>query len=257
MAEPFQLERVDLCQPLARSYLARALRQLGFALLDGVSDANALLDVAQSIATVVPHRDSRPDGVKVLADRGAAGVRNGFAGFSGCELVPHTAGSGVAHPPGLLMMACGQPAEVGGECVLIDGSAVYDDLAESEPEAVQALSAPRSALFGGAAGHLGSVFTSESQGRMTVRLRLDGLVRFSPESARWVTALRSTIDRHMTTVALRAGEGYVLDNRRWLHGRRAFTGQRVLYRITANPLPHLGIPSGFLPARLPSPSTTP
>jgi hypothetical protein len=48
---------------------------------------------------------------------------------------------------------------------------------------------------------------------------------------------------------LNAGQGYILDNHRWLHGRRAFTGQRVMYRVNGNPLPHLGITPGFLPTR--------
>ena len=249
LSEP---ERVDVSRPGAASSLVRALSRIGLALLDGVPDTDSLLDVARSIASVVPHRDSRPDGVTVLADRGAPD-NCGFAGFGRQELIPHTDRSSIECPPGLLMMACGEPAELGGECVVVDGAAVFADLVENEPEAAEALSAPRSALFGGAAGYLGSVFTLESNGRVTVRLRLDELARFSPSAARWRAALRSTIDRHLTTVALRAGQGYILDNRRWLHGRRAFTGNRVLYRVTANPLPHLAIPFGFpliqLPAR--------
>jgi alpha-ketoglutarate-dependent taurine dioxygenase len=238
-------ERVNVGEPGAASRLVRALSHAGFALLDGVLDAGTLLRVARSIATIVPHRDSRPDGVTVLTNRGPVSERRGFAGFSPKELMPHTDRSGVAHPPALLMMACDQPAHTGGECIMVDGAAVYTDLAENEPEAVQALSTPRSALFGGAAGYLGSVFTPESNGRITVRLRLDNLARFSPQATRWLPQLRATIDRHAVTVQLRITQGYVLDNRRWLHGRRAFIGNRVLYRVTANPLPRLAIPSGF------------
>jgi hypothetical protein len=45
-------------------------------------------------------------------------------------------------------MICGQPPASGGECVVVDGAAAYTDLAENEPEALQALSTPRSAWFG-------------------------------------------------------------------------------------------------------------
>lgn len=238
-------QRVNVDQPGAASCLVRALSHTGFAMLDGVVDAGSLLGLARSIATVVPHRDSRPDGVTVLINRGSVGECRGFAGFGQKELMPHTDRSGVAYPPALLMMACGQPADTGGECVVVDGTAVYADLAENEPEAVQALSTPRSALFGGAAGYLGSVFAPEPNGRVTVRLRLDELARFSPQVVRWLPVLRATIDRHAVTVRLRVRQGYVLDNRRWLHGRRAFSGNRVFYRVIANPLPHLAIPSGF------------
>ena len=247
MPQPFDVDRSGAVRGLVG-----ALRQGGFALLDGVPDADALLTVAKSIGVVVPHRDSRTDGVTVLADRGMGADRGGFAGFGREELVPHTDRSGIARPPGLLMMACAQPAQQGGACVVADSSAVYADLAENEPEALNALSAPRSALFGGAAGYLGSVFTPEPDGRITVRLRLDDLARFSPEAARWCATLRSTIERHLITVALRAGQGYVLDNRRWLHGRRAFAGDRIHYRVTAEPLPQMAIPAGFWPTRVPS-----
>lgn len=253
---PLQPERFDVGRPGAVQSLARGISRYGFALLSGVHDADALLTVARSIAVVVPHRDSRPDGVTVLADRGVGSARGGFAGFGRDELVPHTDRSGIEHPPGLLMMACRQPAEWGGECVVVDGEAVYADLAENEPEAIEALSAPRSALFGGAAGYLGSVFTPQPDGRVTLRLRLDDLARFSPDATRWRATLCSAIERHLITVVLRAGEGYVLDNHRWLHGRRAFTGNRIVYRVTAEPLPHLAIPSGFHPKRVPSPMTS-
>lgn len=248
------VERVDVSRSGAARRLVRGLTDIGLVLLDGVTDADALLTAARSIATVVPHRDSRPDGVTVLEDRGEGAIRRGFAGFGREDLVPHTDRSSVERPPGLLMMACGHLPEQGGECIVVDGAAVYHDLAEHEPEALEALTKPRSALFGGAAGYLGSVFALQSDGQITVRLRLDELARFSPDVAQWRTTLRSTIDRHATAVPLRVSAGYVLNNRRWLHGRRAFTGNRVLYRVTGDPPPHLAIPAGFRPAHTPSSS---
>jgi len=103
-------------------------------------------------------------------------------------------------------------------------------------------------LFGGAAGCLGSIF-SNSGDRITIRLRLDDLAQFSSETMRWLPVLRAAIDRHATVLRLNTGQGYILDNHRWLHGRRAFTGQRVMYRVNGNPLPDLGITPGFQPAR--------
>jgi alpha-ketoglutarate-dependent taurine dioxygenase len=176
--------------------LVDVLARRGLVLVDGLADSVDLLRLARSVATVVPHRDSASDGVTTLVDLGSA-ARSGFAGFSACALDPHTDRSGVAHPPALLMLSCSRPATSGGECVLIDGQAVYLDLAEAEPEALAALCAPRSVLFGGASGHLGA-----------------------------------TIDRHAVELNLSAGQGYVLDNHRWLHGRRAFTGHRVVRAST-------------------------
>lgn len=234
--------------------LVAALAQRSLVLLDGVNSRDDLLRLARSIATVVPHRDGDATGLTTIADVGGQ-VRSGFAGFSACALNPHTDRSGIASPPALLMMSCGRPATSGGECVVIDGKAVYDDLAESSPKALKALSAPRSVLFGGAAGHVGSVFTKIG-GRIAIRLRLDELAQFSPEITRWLPALRAAIDRHAAMVGLNAGQGYILDNHRWLHGRRAFSGQRVMYRVNGNPLASLGIAPGFQPVSILTPSNS-
>lgn len=249
MTGAWEPKRVDVRQPEATADIVRLLSEVGLVLLDSVLDADALVGVTRSIATVVPHRDSRSDGVTVLANRGETTARRGLAGFGRQELIPHTDRSSVECPPRLLMMACGQAAEWGGECLVVDGAAVYVDLAEHVPDAAEALASPRSALFGGAAGYLGSVFAAEPDGRVSVRLRLDDLARFSPHVARWRTTLRSTMNRHVRTISLDVGEGYVLNNSRWLHGRRAFTGRRVLYRVLADPLPHVPIPVGFRPPR--------
>jgi alpha-ketoglutarate-dependent taurine dioxygenase len=241
MDDPFERGWVAAGDQVA---VVGALTHHGLALVEGLADSAHLLRVARSVATVVPHRDSASDGVTTLVNLGSA--ENGaFAGFSSCALPPHTDRSGVANPPGLLVLGCSQPATSGGQCVLIDGQAVYNTLAETEPDALAALCAPRSVLFGGASGHLGAIFTEYDGGRVTIRLRQDDLVNFSPEVSRWLPMLRAAIDQHVHELDLSAGQGYLLDNHRWLHGRRAFTGHRVVHRVNADPLPHLGIRTGI------------
>jgi hypothetical protein len=78
-----------------------------------------------------------------------------------------------------------------------------------------------------------------------VRYRADGLVKFSPEVTPWLPLLRDVIDRHTISLALEPGHGYVLHNHRWLHGRTAFTGNRVMHRLSLNPHPEFAVPSGF------------
>lgn len=254
MPDSWMQYRVSSQDEDASTGLVSALAKHGLVLLDGVVNQDDLLRLAQSIATIVPHRDSDAAGLTTIADVGGQ-LLSGFAGFSASELNPHTDRSGIANPPILLMMSCGQPASSGGECIVIDGKAVHDDLAESNPKALKTLSAPRSVLFGGAAGHLGSIFTRISD-RVAIRLRLDGLAQFSPEITRWLPVLRVAIDRHATMFRLGAGQGYILDNYRWLHGRRAFTGQRVMYRVNGNPLARLGITPGFQPSPILTPSNS-
>jgi hypothetical protein len=103
-------------------------------------------------------------------------------------------------------------------------------------------------LFGGAAGFLGSVFEHQPDGRVAIRLRMDDLARFSPLAHRALPALRDASERHTVTFRLSAGEGYVVANRRWLHARRAFAGDRAMWRVIADPHPRWAIPSGFAPS---------
>ncbi|MFD9735728.1 TauD/TfdA family dioxygenase [Umezawaea sp. NPDC059074] len=228
-----------------------ALTTRGLALMDDLPTREDLLLLARSIATVVPHRDSDLDGVTTLIDLGEPTPRTGLAGFSAAELAPHTDCSGSTAPPALLMMSCSTSAVSGGQAVLVDGQAVHDDLAESDPDALHAFMGPRSALFGGASGHLGSIITTIRRERLLLRLRQDELARFSPEVSWWLPVLRAAIERHAIEIELAAGQGYLLDNHRWLHGRKAFTGHRVVHRVHGDPLPDLGIITGL---RCPAPS---
>jgi hypothetical protein len=223
------------------------LGRTGLALVDAVPDPASMLVLTRRLgAVVVPHRDSGPDGVTIIEDR--ASRTAALAGFSRAALFPHTDRSGTLDPPGLLFTVCGREPTTGGESVLVDGRMVYLDLAESDPAALAALSAPRSVMFGGADGHLTSVFTSAG-GVVSVRFRLDALARFGPRAEPHVPALRAAIQRHAWTGPARVGTGYVLDNRRWLHGRRAYTGPRLVHRITANATRPGTIIGGF-PERL-------
>jgi hypothetical protein len=147
-----------------------------------------------------------------------------------------------------MMLTCAVQAPVGGATRLTDGLAVHHDLTATCPESLQALSRARTALFGGAAGYLGAVFTHTSgprPARVAIRLRLDDLVSFSPDIAEWIPRLAASIERHTWTVTLRAGQGLLLDNHRWLHARDTFEGSRRLYRLLGNPLPGLGMYPGI------------
>jgi len=203
--------------------------------LDGLNSRSTVLDFATQIMDITPHPDSDPDGLTVIRDTGRHDGREGFAGLTNGEVLPHTERSSIPNPPRLMMLVCDTAATAGGQCLLADGHAIYDDLAEHNPEALEALSTPRSAYFGGADGHLGAIFTPGPDGHPAIRLRWDALVRFSPLAQPYLRVLRATIDRHQQVRTLGPGQGYVLDNTRWLHARTAFTGPRVCYRALGRP----------------------
>jgi len=235
---------VDLCDSQAGDRLTAALQGVGLVTFDGVTDRAALLRLAGQVMHVQHHRDSDPDGVTTIRDRGELARRPGSAGFGHDELTVHTESSAEDRPPRLMLLYCVRGAASGGQCRLVDGSVLHRELAARDPELLAALRAPRSVLFGGAAGHLGAVFT-EHDGATVVRFRLDGLARFDPQITRRLPILRATLRDLEIPLRLQPGQGYLLSNTRWLHGRAAFAGERLMYRLLGNSLPTIEIAEGF------------
>ena len=233
----------DIRDPSWQPRVVTELGERGLVTLTGITGHTELVALARQLMTIRPHRDARPDGVTVITSTQAED--SGYVGFTDAELIPHTDGSGVPDPPGLLLLACQRPADEGGNTRVVDGASVISTLAERHPAALRALSAPRTAFFGAAGGHLGPVLEPAGPERTRIRLRLDDLAWFSAGAADVVPLLRAGIAFHMLTLRLREGDGLLLSNTRWLHGRDSFTGHRIMLRILGDPLPGTGIMPGF------------
>ena len=242
--DPFERYRVDPRRADLHQHVASALRERGIATFSEIPGRSAFADMVRGLAALYPHPDSGPDGLTLLHARdGNPGA--GQRGFTDSELFPHTERSSLPRPPRLLMLVCLTPAIHGGETVLIDGQAVAEELSLTAPEAWNALSAPRTAYFGGSSGYVGAVFEPVALKTWTIRLRLDELVRFAPHAVRHVEVLRGVIDRNAVVLRLGKGQGFILDNTRWLHGRRSFTGPRVMLRALGEPRTPLPLERGF------------
>ncbi|MEV7038374.1 TauD/TfdA family dioxygenase [Amycolatopsis sp. NPDC051061] len=243
--------RVDVGAVGGAGELAAVLAGAGVALFDGVRTEQQLLQLTARLGHLVPHRDSTGSGLTVITDRTGTYPPTGQAGFSRHPLAAHTDCSDLPRPPLLVAMTCARPAEHGGDWVLVDGRAVHHQLATTAPEALADLSARRGAYFGGAAGIVGNVFEPDPRGLIGIRLRRDALARFVPQAQRWLPRLAQVIDRHTITIPATTGGGYIVNNRRWLHGRTAFTGPRTVYRALIEPRPAWRIPAGFTPVVTP------
>ncbi|MFF7092837.1 TauD/TfdA family dioxygenase [Streptomyces rubradiris] len=245
-ADVFVRNRVDLTVLGAEEEIAGRLRETGLVTVDGLASRTAVLAFAVRIMKLVPHRDSDSDGITTIRDTRRHTLRAGFAGFGNGALDPHTERSGTPNPPRLMLLVCGQAAETGGECLLTDGQAVHSDLFTGEREAGSALAQPRTAFFGAGDGHATQVFTVHDDLRVSMRLRFDRLARWNPMVQPYLPHLRAAVARHQVPLDLAPGQGYLLDNERWLHARRAFTGDRVFWRALGQPL--FPMPRGFAPA---------
>lgn len=225
---------------------AAVLRDHGLIRLGRLGGRADVLDAARLLMSALwQHRDADPDGLTVIRDTGRHEGRPGFAGLGRGGLALHTECAQLLHPPRLLLLACARTADAGGENLLVDGQAVLAELAASHPAALEALSAPRAAYFGGADGHFAPVLDSLPNGRWRLRLRQDSLARFSPEAEAHLPTLRRAVERNTIRLLLTSGQGLVLDNHRILHGRTAFVGERLLLRALGQPDPHLALEAGF------------
>lgn len=224
-----------------RTDLPTALAERGLATIDDVHTHEDLLQLAKQLVSIRPHRSAGPDGVSVITDRGD--TRSGYAAYSTAGLPPHTDGTSMPTPPRLIFLACQAQAGEGGESQLIDGRAVYRTLAGHHPAELAALSKLGSAVFN---GRPASVFERVG-GRIMVRCRFDDLVEYSPAASAAVPALKAAIAEHTDSVHLAPGQGYVIDNSRWIHGRAAFAGERVMLRVLGDLRPRAALPVGFAP----------
>jgi len=248
--DTFYAHHADILDPDQQPRVIALLREHGLATFTGITERATLASVARRLMSIRPHRDAGPDGLTVITDTQTTDP--GYAAFTNAELVPHTDGTSLPDPPGLLLLCCQKPASHGGNTLLADAARITATLAGQHPAALRALSAPRAAYFGAAGGYLGPVCELAGSGRARVRLRLDDLAMFSADATPLIPLLRAVIAQHQQTIHLDAGRGLLVSNTRWLHGRDRYTGPRVMLRILGDPLPGTGIQPGF-PA--PAPGT--
>lgn len=206
------------------------LRNRGVALFQ-LASRQDLLDFSREFGALLSHRDADPDTVTVVKhDPGLTG-QPGYDGLSSRHLNPHTDGSGNFVVPRYITLWCANDASEGGESVFIDGEAALADLSATAPWAAEALSAPRAVIFkSGDESYEGPVFCRDEEGNLRVRLRLDSQGYFSAAATSALGELRTALARQAWTLGLRPGQGYIIDNWRVLHGRRAFSGSREMLR---------------------------
>ncbi|HLX50187.1 MAG TPA: TauD/TfdA family dioxygenase [Streptosporangiaceae bacterium] len=235
---------VDLAEPAAEATVVQRLRDAGLVTFGGLARRNEIIAFASSVMAMTAHRDSDPDGLTTIRDIPRLRDLTGYSGLGRGELLPHTDGSSLPEPPRLMMLVCERPADRGGECLLIDGQRLHADLSVQSQEAAVKLSQPRTAYFGAGNGHATQVFTVHPGGRLSIRLRQDDLAHWSPVVAPYVPYLRDAISRHQHRLTLTTGQGYLVDNHRWLHARTGFSGDRRFLRALGDP--HIPLAPGFV-----------
>jgi hypothetical protein len=230
-----EFARFEIDMDSSTEALVGHLDLCGLAIFRGTDTAQVLARFRE-IATAIPHRDSRAgDLVTSLRPRDEVREIPGFAGFGNDFMSPHTDGTGQAWPPELIGLACAKPADSGGEALLVDGLAIIEELLRTEEETIRALAVPGSVRFGESTERYAVLTRLDGKNRYYLRYRADGQADFG-DLTDHVARLQSSIARHTRAVRLARGDGYVLQNGRWLHGRTAFTGSREMLRLIGRPI---------------------
>ncbi len=202
-----------------------------------------------ALGRVRPHPHSDADGATTIAPRPGTDLQAGQLGFSREHLPPHTDASAMELPPDLLLNVCATPAARGGEALLVDMRAVLARALQLHPGMFERLLTPGSAIFG-TPGHTraGSVFEL-CDGRVHVRFRQDDGMFFNATVLAEATALLGLVDAMTVQLHLERGQGYIVDNHWWLHGRTRFDGPREVIRILADVASERadGVPMGGFP----------
>ncbi|MGW0651768.1 TauD/TfdA family dioxygenase [Streptomyces umbrinus] len=242
----FASHYVDVRAVGAGEAIATQLRESGLVTVDGLMSRETVLAFASRLMAVTPHPHSAPDGLTIIRDTGVHAHRAGFAGLGSGELEAHTERASVPVPPRLMLLVCLRTAAEGGDVLLADGRDILASLISHDLEAAVMLAKPRTAYFGAGAGHASRVFTNHAGNRVSIRLRQDSLARWSPIAQPYLPALRRAIAVCQRRLPLVAGQGYVVDNYRWLHARTRFSGDRLCWRALGHP--RFPMAQGFVPA---------
>lgn len=216
---------------LTIEHIAQELARCGAVLLSGIEDSGHLLELARNLGPVIPHRDSDARGLTRIAPRDNCHDA-GYQGFSSKGLSLHTDRAGEPGPPALMMLLCEKPAKMGGESILCDGKLVFDALRFSKRESLKRLCTHGTAVFGDRRSpYEGAVFESADNNLVRIRFRFDEMAFFSSRILGDLAYLLEALDSNTISLKLNAGEGMIIDNHRWLHGRTPYLGGRAMYRL--------------------------
>eukprot|EP00050_Salpingoeca_kvevrii_P008157 m.301143 g.301143 ORF g.301143 m.301143 type:complete len:433 (-) comp14660_c0_seq1:193-1491(-) len=180
------------------------------------------------------------DGVWDTKPKAATDVND--LAYTNVELKPHTDASYFLDPPGLQLFNCVEQSSAGGRTWLVDGFRVAQSLKASNPLAYNffaATSLPYRCIESGvsvlshgptfeedAYGHLHGFRFNESDRSVLRDLsheQIEAFYKFLPELTQTIQS-----DENSLKLRLDVGTMVVINNRRVMHGRESFQGQRNL-----------------------------
>ncbi|GAA2720228.1 MULTISPECIES: TauD/TfdA family dioxygenase [Streptomyces] len=230
---------VNLRQPDLVASVQRRLQKDGLVVVDGLTTPRAVASFADRFMR--RSRVDEPHGLHEIRPTGRHHLRADSVDLTRAPMRLHTAGARLKHPPRLLLVVCARPADTGGDTLLVDGQDLLSELARRRPGDLGPLT--RRTTMRTAPRIYAPVFRLSPAGRCVLRLPSGRGVSWSPAARRRLLNLEVAVERTRRRLSLAPGQGYLLDNWRWAHGRLTFAGERLLYRAEGDPT--FRMPAGF------------
>ncbi|MFI1259223.1 TauD/TfdA family dioxygenase [Streptomyces netropsis] len=202
---------------------AVGLHMTGLVSLKGLDGRDAVARFTARIMAVQRQRSGGPDGLTSITHSAQFGSRRAER-IARSGLAPRTEGPSPVHPPRLLFLACLRAPAQGGHMRLADRKKLYLDMTQRRPAAAAVFSAASAAFFGGSGGITAPVFDRRGDARVSPRLSPARTVRWHAKAKTHLPALQDALARNEITVKHQAGEGVLVDSRRWASGRTTSAG---------------------------------
>lgn len=229
---PFTAFYLNVMSDCTQEQIAHALAKNGLITFDAIESKEKLLHLCMRLGSIMRHRDADETGLTHIAERENIQFIEGYQAFTASHLTLHTDGSSIADPPTLMVLWCAQPADEGGTSLLIDGKRLHQVLTREYPQMLRILTTPNSAIFAGAEiPLLSSVFSMPEHGTVCIRFRYDNMGYYTSPVSKILPTFLELLNQYKIAFSLHKHQGYIVHNKRWLHGRTAFCGRREMYRV--------------------------
>ncbi|MCK8494901.1 MULTISPECIES: TauD/TfdA family dioxygenase [Spirosoma] len=208
-----------------------ALDKHGIITFNGIFEIDCFLDLCSKIGPLFNHPDADVNGLTQITHKVDGIDRPGVPGLTDKNLVPHTDRATVADPPFYTSLLCIKTAAHGGDTILADGKEIYDVMKNRFPSELSLLEQPDGAIFGrGSHQYSSAIFNSQGSASKYIRFRYDDIAYFSAEIIQALSVFLTLVYQCQHVFKLDNGQGYIVQNGRWLHGRHSFEGDRLMNR---------------------------
>lgn len=208
------------------------LTNVGISFFSGNYELNDFSNFCKNFGTIYFHRDSNESGITVVKNKMDSNItEEGFVGLTNNDLFPHTDRSTIKNPPNVLILYCKYQSGQGGETTLIDTKKILSSLIEKFGLKFPLLEKNNTIFSDNIEMHKGNIFEVLEDGSYFTRFRNDKFAYFNSEVINILPEFYRLIKENTFTLKLEEGQGYIINNGRYLHGRNGFNGSREMWRI--------------------------